>query len=61
MSIRRTGGRVQAYRIVGIDEADPAEGLVSYLSPLARQLVGKEEGEAVRIGAESAEIVAIEA
>lgn len=59
VGIRRKG-RVETYRIVGIDEADPARGLVSYLSPLARQLVGKEEGESVRIGPETAEIVAIE-
>lgn len=60
VTVRRGQRRVETYRIVGIDEADPAQGLVSYLSPLARQLVGKEEGESVRIGPDSAEIVAIE-
>lgn len=59
VTIRRAGALVQTYRIVGIDEADPNEGLVSYLSPLARQLVGKEEGETVRIGADKAEILSI--
>ncbi|WP_279480437.1 GreA/GreB family elongation factor [Aureimonas sp. SK2] len=58
VSIRRRNGKVQTYRIVGIDEADPAEGLISYLSPLARQLVGKEEGETVGIAGAEAEIVA---
>ncbi len=60
VEIRRPNGQVQSYRIVGIDEADPAEGLISYLSPLARQLVGKEAGETVRAGPGEAEIVAID-
>ncbi|MCE7030711.1 GreA/GreB family elongation factor [Jiella avicenniae] len=59
VEIRRPNGKVQSYRIVGIDEADPEEGLISYLSPLARQLVGKEEGDTVRAGATEAEIVSI--
>lgn len=59
VTIRRARGPVQTYRIVGIDEADPARGLVSYLSPLARQLVGKEEGESVGIGGDTAEILSI--
>ncbi|WAP69883.1 transcription elongation factor GreA [Jiella pelagia] len=60
VQIRRPNGQVQSYRIVGIDEADPAQGLISYLSPLARQLVGKEEGETVRAGPTEAEIVSID-
>lgn len=59
VEIRRPNGQVQSYRIVGIDEADPAQGLVSYLSPLARQLVGKEEGDTVRAGPGEAEILSI--
>lgn len=61
VSLRRKDGSVQTYRIVGIDEADPREGRISYLSPIARQLVGKEEGETVRAGPQDAEIVAIDA
>ncbi|SHI98389.1 Transcription elongation factor, GreA/GreB family [Aureimonas altamirensis DSM 21988] len=59
VTIRRPGGQIQVFRIVGIDEADPGKGLISYLSPLARQLVGREEGETVRAGAGEAEIVSI--
>jgi transcription elongation GreA/GreB family factor len=33
------GARV-AFRIVGEDEADPAQGRISYVSPLARRLIG---------------------
>ncbi|ORE91633.1 GreA/GreB family elongation factor [Aurantimonas sp. 22II-16-19i] len=59
VEIEREGGKRQSYRIVGIDEADPNEGLISYLSPLARQLVGKEVGDTLRAGPGEAEIVSI--
>jgi len=29
------------YRIVGVDEADPQEGMISYTSPVAKALLGK--------------------
>lgn len=38
------------YQIVGEDEADIKQGLISFSSPIARGLVGKEEGEEVKIG-----------
>ncbi|WP_182085315.1 GreA/GreB family elongation factor [Aureimonas sp. ME7] len=60
VSIEGTAGGKRTYRIVGVDEADPAQGLISYLSPLARQLVGKEEGDTIRIGAVEGAIAAIE-
>lgn len=60
VTLRRKDGRVQTYRIVGIDEADPRQGRISYLSPIARQLIGREEGETVRAGPRDAEIVAID-
>ncbi|GGE20452.1 transcription elongation factor GreB [Aureimonas endophytica] len=59
VTIERDDGRRQRFRIVGIDEADPAKGLVSYLSPLARGLVGKAVGDVARAGPGEAEIVAI--
>jgi transcription elongation factor GreA len=40
-----------AYRIVGEDEADISAGLISYTSPIARALIGKEEGEEVTFSA----------
>ncbi|TFF20638.1 transcription elongation factor [Jiella endophytica] len=59
VEIRRDDGKVLSYRIVGIDEADPTEGLISYLSPIARQMIGKEEGDTFRAGAHQAEITAV--
>jgi transcription elongation GreA/GreB family factor len=42
------GSRV-GYRIVGEDEADPAAGRISYVSPIARKLIGNESGDAVTL------------
>ena len=59
VSILRTDGRRQSFRIVGEDEADPTQGLLSWVSPLARAMMGKGVGEEVAAGATEAEIVAI--
>jgi transcription elongation GreA/GreB family factor len=52
-------GRRQTFRIVGEDEADPAQGTLSYVSPLARALTGKGVGDVVHVGNSDAEILAI--
>jgi transcription elongation GreA/GreB family factor len=59
VTIRRDDGRQQTWRIVGEDEADPAQGKLSYVSPVARALLGKRVGDVVRAGASDAEIVGI--
>jgi len=41
------GGKEVRYQIVGSDEAEPANGRISILSPLARTLIGKRVGETV--------------
>ncbi|MBB3285375.1 MULTISPECIES: transcription elongation factor GreA [unclassified Rhizobium] len=56
----REDGRVQKYRIVGEDEADPRAGSISYVSPVARLLMGKKVGDIVSLGKEELEITAIE-
>ena len=53
------GGARRRYRIVGLDEADPAAGLLSYASPIAGALLGRQEGDEVEIGRETAEILSI--
>jgi transcription elongation GreA/GreB family factor len=40
-------GNRHRYRIVGEDEADPEQGLVSWVSPLARALLGARAGDSV--------------
>jgi transcription elongation GreA/GreB family factor len=42
------GGTVE-YRIVGEDEADPARGSISYVSPIARRLIGGTVGDEVAV------------
>lgn len=37
------------YRIVGSDEADAGSGKISIDSPIARAMIGKEEGDEVRV------------
>lgn len=59
VTIRRPDGSTQAYRIVGIDEADPKNGTLSYVSPLAQALMAKEIGDAVAVGPSEGEIVGI--
>lgn len=36
---------LQKYQIVGVDEADVSQGKISFISPLAKVLIGKEVGE----------------
>ena len=40
-------GKEVRYQIVGSDEAEPANGRISIMSPLARTLIGKRVGENV--------------
>lgn len=40
-------------RIVGVDEADPEDGLISFLAPLARQLIGSKVGQRVELGGDA--------
>jgi transcription elongation GreA/GreB family factor len=59
VTIVREDGRAQTWRIVGEDEADPRSGTLSYVSPVARALMGKRVGDVVRAGTSDAEIVDI--
>lgn len=59
VEIEREDGRKQTFRIVGEDEADPAKGSVSYVSPLARALLGKGVGDTAMVGEGEVEILAV--
>ena len=57
------GGAENTVRIVGIDETDPAQNYVSWISPVARALIKAREGDTVRLhtpgGEEELEILAV--
>jgi transcription elongation GreA/GreB family factor len=59
VTFRRDDGRVQTYRIVGEDEADPKTGSISFVSPVARSLMGKAVGDIVGTSDQKLEIIAI--
>lgn len=59
VTFERDDGRRQSYRIVGEDQADPKAGTISYVSPIARALIGKTVGEVVSVGAMELEVVAV--
>ena len=58
--IEREDGRRQTFRIVGEDEADPAAGKISYVSPLARALLGKDQGDVVQAAGSEVEILRVD-
>ena len=58
VDIEREDGRSQTFRIVGEDEADPAVGSISYVSPLARALMGKSVGDTATVAGE-VEIISV--
>ena len=59
VTFRRDDGRVQTYRVVGEDEADPKAGSISFASPVARSLMGKAVGDVVDTSGQVLEIIAI--
>ena len=59
VTILRDDGRRQTFRIVGEDEAEPSQGTLSYVSPVARALMSKAVGDVIAAGSGEAEIVEI--
>ena len=59
VTIVRDDGRRETFQIVGEDEANPSQGTISHVSPLAKSLLGRKVGEVVRAGRDDAEIAAI--
>jgi transcription elongation factor GreB len=64
VTIRALDGTGRAFRIVGIDEANAAEGRVAFVAPVARALLGKRVGDGVVMttprGDDEVEILAID-
>lgn len=60
VTIEREDGRTQTWKITGEDEADPAKGSVSHVSPLALALIGKRVGEEATVAGQSVEVIAVD-
>jgi transcription elongation factor GreB len=60
----RNAGRIRRITIVGVDEADPSSGRISFISPIAAIIIGCGAGETVSMrtgeGEELLEITGIE-
>jgi transcription elongation GreA/GreB family factor len=61
VTLRYEDGTQRSYTLVGEDEADPARGSISWISPIAQALIGTEVGDEVSLQGQRAEIVALEA
>ena len=59
VTIEREDGRTQTWEIVGEDEADPSNGSVSHVSPLARALMGKHVGDEAVVNGQDVEVVGL--
>ncbi|MFZ5427884.1 MAG: transcription elongation factor GreA [Thermodesulfobacteriota bacterium] len=44
-------GEVKTWTLLGPDESDPSKGSISILSPVARAMLGKEEGDEIVVDA----------
>jgi transcription elongation factor GreB len=47
--VRDSEEREMLYTIVGVDESVPAEGRISWISPVARALLSKRVGDTARL------------
>jgi transcription elongation GreA/GreB family factor len=50
----------RTFTLVGEDEADPAQGLISWISPIAQALIGTSVGEEVALQSQRVEITKLE-
>jgi transcription elongation factor GreB len=63
VKIQDAAGILRELQIVGVDEADPGQGLVAFVAPLARALLGARVGDQVTVrapgGVEELEVLAV--
>ena len=63
VTVRESDGSETSYRIVGVDETDPEENWVSWMSPIAKALFNRKHGERIRFkfpsGEETLEVIEI--
>ncbi|GEO99418.1 transcription elongation factor GreA [Methylobacterium haplocladii] len=61
VTVLRDDDEKQTFHIVGEDEADPAKGSISYVSPLAKAITGKNVGDTVEVNGQDVEITKVSA
>ena len=50
-------GKIQVFQIVGVDEADIAKGKISFISPLAKELINNKAGDKITLKLDRGEAV----
>jgi transcription elongation factor GreB len=48
VTVRHAAGDEESYRIVGVEEANPEQGEISWISPLAKALLARKVGDKLR-------------
>lgn len=56
VTIQENGGNPEIYTIVGASEANPKQGLISYLSPLGQALLNRHAGDEICVIAPAGEL-----
>jgi transcription elongation factor GreB len=49
VTVADADGNERIYKIVGVDESEPSEGRISFISPIGKALISAREGDAVRL------------
>jgi len=60
VTLRTATGETRTLQIVGVDEADPDAGLIAFLAPIARAILGHAAGETIPFQADRLTIIAID-
>jgi transcription elongation GreA/GreB family factor len=60
VTVQYADGTERSYTLVGEDEADPAQGRISWMSPIAQALIGSGVGDEVTLQSQRAEITRLE-
>ena len=60
VTLQYEDGTERSYTLVGEDEADPAQGLISWISPIAQALLGASVGDEVTLQGQRAEITKLD-
>jgi transcription elongation GreA/GreB family factor len=60
VTVRYDDGTERTYALVGEDEADPAHGSISWISPIAQALIGASPGDEVQLQGQHVEVERLE-